>query len=141
MCNVYTAGPDLTPCDKVPRRSLEESLWCRTCSQPQAVLVNGSKHAFPLAVLILLKTNSPLVCQSFLPLPPHSLPLHTHTPSPTICQPSPVKFSSRLAFPLSTPGLLWTQDTHLLFLHPHHQPIAIQIHLTHGFQIRISKYL
>ena len=93
----------LAPCDKVPRAALQESLWCLTLSQPQAVLVIRSKHPLPPAVLMTLKTYHLPGCQSFLPLPPPlTLP---PTPSPIICQPSAIKFCSNLASLVSIPGL------------------------------------
>lgn len=91
------------PAVRFPEAALQESLWCITHIQPQAVLVICSKHAFPLAVLVAWKTNHPPGCQSFLPLPTPHTPL-PHAQS-NICQPSPIKFCSSWASLLCMPGL------------------------------------
>lgn len=118
MCYTYTEDPDRTPCNKFPGAALKEALWCLTLSQPQAVLVICSKHAFPLAVLMTLKTNHPPDCQSFLPLlPPLTPPPHTqsnHLPAKSSQILLQFGFSS-----LEPWSLLWTQDSHLLYLCPH----------------------
>lgn len=59
----------------------QDSFWCLTCSQPEAVLVTCPKHTLPPAVPITLKTNCPPGCCAGLSSLYPTLTPHPHTQS------------------------------------------------------------